>query len=183
MFPKKTMVLSAAACLLAASASAQTPPAAGSANPFTDGLKAQATQVRNLVLRTAEKVPEELYSFKATPDVRSIAGLLGHIADANVGICTFAKGEKPDFSTLGNEKKTAKADLIAGLKQAFAFCDEVFATLNDQNGTAMVEMFGMKQPKLGVMAFNNSHTFEHYGNLVTYMRLNKIIPPSSEPRR
>ena len=160
--------------VLSGSASAQT-----TANPYTAAIKAQSEQVRGLILRTAEKVPEDLYSFKATPEVRSLSGILGHIADGNILICTIAKGEKPAFAQV-HEKKTTRADILAALKESFAFCDQVFAATTDANGSTMVSMFGQQQPKLAVLAFNNSHMFEHYGNLVTYMRLNKIVPPSSE---
>jgi uncharacterized damage-inducible protein DinB len=114
--------------------------------------------------------------------VRSLGAILGHIADGNTLICTVAKGEKPAMSR-ANEQKTTRADLVAALKASFAFCDEVFAATTDATGTAMVNLFGQQQPKLAVLAFNNSHMMEHYGNLVTYMRLKNIVPPSSERTR
>ena len=57
------------------------------ANPYTDAVKAQLAQVKAPIIRTAEKVPEDLYSFKPTPEVRSLGQLIGHIADANFNIC------------------------------------------------------------------------------------------------
>jgi uncharacterized damage-inducible protein DinB len=132
-----------------------------------------------LVLRTAEKVPEDLYSFKPTPDIRSLGALLGHIADGNFLICSVANGETPKFTPV-HEKKTTRADLVAALKASFAACDKVFDATTDANASTPVDLFGQKQTRLGVLAFNNSHTWEHYGNLVTYMRLKNIVPPSSE---
>ena len=79
-----------------------------------------------------------------------------------------------------NEKKTTRADLVAALKASYAACDKVFAATTDANATTPVDFFGQKQTRLGMLAFTNSHMWEHYGNLVTYMRLKNIVPPSSE---
>jgi len=151
----------------------------GGVAPHVAILKTQADTVRALVLRTAEKVPEDVYSFKPTPEVRSLGGVLGHIADGNNLLCGMANGDKPAPNQV-NEKKTTRADLVAALKASFAACDKVFAGTTDANATAPVDFFGQKQTRLGMLAFTNSHMWEHYGNLVTYMRLKNIVPPSSE---
>ena len=174
---KRIVMIGAAAWLIAGTAFAQTPSAG--ANPYTANVKAQAEQIRSLVLRTAEKVPEDVYAFKPTPDVRSLGGLLGHIADAHNLLCGMATGAKPAFNPV-NEKKTTRADLVAALKESFAVCDKVFAETTDANGTTAVDMFGRPETRLGMLAMNNSHTWEHYGNLVTYMRMKNIVPPSSD---
>jgi uncharacterized damage-inducible protein DinB len=177
---KQIVIISAAVWLSGVPAFAQT--AAVGANPYTSAVKAQAEQVRSLILRTAEKVPEDLYSFKPTPDVRSLGALLGHIADAHLLLCAMAEGGKPVFNPV-HEKKTTRAELVAALKESFAACDKVFAATTDANGTTPVSLFGQPQNRLGALAMNNSHTWEHYGNLVTYMRLKNIVPPSSEPAK
>jgi uncharacterized damage-inducible protein DinB len=147
----RCLVAAAITALGAAStASAQAPE-----NPYTTAIRKQGDAIRDLVVRTAEKVPEDLYAFKPTPEVRSLGAILGHIADGNTLICTIAKGEKPVMSR-ANEQKTTRADLVAGLKASFAFCDEVFAATTDASGGAMVNLFGQQQPKLAVLAFNNS---------------------------
>ncbi len=156
--------------------------AQASANPFTDAVKAQLAQVKNPIVRTAEKVPEDLYAFKPTPEVRSLGQLIGHIADANYAICGGAGGEKPPVS--GIEKSTTtKADLQKALGESFAFCEKVLASMDDKKGAETTKTFLGVQPRLMVLAFNNSHDYEHYGNLVTYMRLKGIVPPSSEPAK
>jgi uncharacterized damage-inducible protein DinB len=151
----------------------------GGIAPHVAILKTQADTIRSLVLRTAEKVPEDVYSFKPTPDVRSLGGVLGHIADGNNLLCGMANGDKAAPNPV-NEKKTTRADLIAALKASFAACDKVFEGTTDANSTTPVDFFGQKQTRLGMLAFTNSHMWEHYGNLVTYMRLKNIVPPSSE---
>jgi len=173
---KRALALAFGIAMTTATVDAQT---AGGVAPHVAILKAQAETIRSLVLRTAEKVPENLYAFKPTPEVRSLGALLGHIADGNHLLCGLADTGKAVFNQ-SNEKKTTRADLVAGLKASYAACDKVFAATTDANATTPVDMFGDKQTRLGVLAFNNSHMWEHYGNLVTYMRLKNIVPPSSE---
>jgi uncharacterized damage-inducible protein DinB len=151
----------------------------GGIAPHVAILKTQADTIRSLVMRTAEKVPEDVYAFKPTPDVRSLGGVLGHIADGNNLLCGMANGDKAAPNPV-NEKKTTRADLVAALKASFTACDKVFEGTTDTNATAPVDFFGQRQTRLGMLAFANSHMWEHYGNLVTYMRLKNIVPPSSE---
>jgi uncharacterized damage-inducible protein DinB len=136
--------------------------------------------VKMILLRTAEKVPEESYSFKPTEAVRSLGQILGHVADAQYMFCSTVLGEKnPDLKI--EETKTSKADLIAALKAAFAYCDKAYDSMNDASAIQMVTLMGGNTPKLGVLSVNSLHSVEHYGNLVTYMRLKNIVPPTSEP--
>jgi uncharacterized damage-inducible protein DinB len=149
------------------------------ANPMQDSIKTVWTTLKGNLSKTAEKVPEDVWSFKPTPEVRSFAQLIGHVADANFMICSVASGEKPPQS--GVEKSmTTKADLSRALNDSIAFCDKAIAAMDDKKGMEQVKFFGGNQTRLGVLAFNNAHSYEHYGNLVTYMRLKGIVPPSSE---
>jgi uncharacterized damage-inducible protein DinB len=156
---------------------------------FTDGVHRQFQQIQGLAMKTAEKVGEDLYSFKPTPDVRSLGGVLGHIADGNRLLCTAASGQAVDFEMIMkdpsgvqvHEKKTSKAEIIAALNETKAFCESVFAKIDDTNGQETVVWFGgQKMPKVMILTLLNNHAWEHYGNLVTYMRLKGIVPPSSE---
>jgi uncharacterized damage-inducible protein DinB len=158
-----------------------TPALAFAQNPMMAAIKAQHEQVKGYLLKTAETVPENLYSFRATPEVRTIAQLIGHVADGSAGICASASGDKPP--SLNAEKSmTSKAQLTKALAEALAFCDKVIAGMDDKRAMEATKFFvGGTSPRGMIIAFNNSHNFEHYGNLVTYMRLNKIVPPSSAP--
>lgn len=143
--------------------------------------KAVYEGIRNNILRAAEKMPEENYSFKPTPDVRSFGQLIGHISDAQYLFCSPVKGEQK--APPGVEKsKSSKADLTAALKEAFAYCDAAHASLTDAQAHDMVKLFGRDRSKLGTLYFNAAHNNEHYGNIVTYMRLKGLVPPSSERR-
>jgi hypothetical protein len=147
---------------------------------MTQATKAQFDEIKGYLSKTAQKVPDDLYSFKPTPAVRSLGQIIGHVADANFSICAAAAREKPPQSGFENGK-TSKADLMKGLNDSIAYCDKVFASMDDKKGMETVKFFnGNQTPRLAVLAFNNSHCNEHYGNLVTYMRLKGIVPPSSE---
>jgi uncharacterized damage-inducible protein DinB len=151
-------------------------------NPLSAGNKNFYNNVKNNIVRSAEKVPEEDYSFKPTPEVRSFGQVLGHIADANYMFCSAVLGEKNPAP--GVEKsKAKKAELVEALNQSFSYCDKAYDGMTDQSAAEMVKFFGREMPKLTVLSINTAHDNEHYGNLVTYMRLKSIVPPSSEQRR
>jgi len=160
-------------------------PAAASAqnaNPLTANAKVQFGALSGFVVRSAEKVPEDLYSFRATPEVRSMAELFGHVADAMFGMCSTAAGTKPPRT--GIEKVVlAKPALIAALKEGVSYCNSVYDSMTDQKGVEPVPFVFGPTPRLSVLYFVVTHTYEHYGNLVTYMRLKNIVPPSSEPAK
>jgi uncharacterized damage-inducible protein DinB len=136
--------------------------------------------VKNILLRSAEKMPEENYSFKPTEAVRSFAQILGHVADSQYLFCSVVLGEKNPALKI-EQTKTSKADLIAALKDAFTYCDKAYDGMTDSSATQTVPLFGGDTPKLGALTANNMHTIEHYGNLVTYLRIKNIVPPTSEP--
>jgi len=149
-------------------------------NPLSTFNKFAYGRVKDILLRSAEKVPEENYNFKPTEAVRSFGQIVGHVADAQYLFCSIALGEKNPAPKI-EQSKTSKADLIAALKDAFAYCDKAYDSMTDASAIEMVKLFGNDTPKLDVLTVNNMHNMEHYGNLVTYMRLKNIVPPTSEP--
>ena len=124
-------------------------------------------------------MPEESYSFRATPQVRTYGEMIAHIADVQTAVCSMAKGEPKRGNAAG---KTSKADLSAALKASFDYCDPVYDSITDASGAQMVKMFGHDKSKLGVLFFNIEHDNEMYGQMVVYMRIKGIVPPSSEGR-
>ena len=149
-------------------------------NPLSTFNKGASARVKDILLRSAEKMPEENYKFKPIDTVRSYGQVVGHVADAQYLFCSIALGEKNPTPKI-EQTKTSKADLVAALKDAFAYCDKAYDGMTDASATQMVKLFGNDAPKLGVLTVNNMHNLEHYGNLATYMRLKSIIPPTSEP--
>lgn len=155
-------------------------------DPLRAGAQRTYDIVKGYITRAAEKMPEANYAFKPTKDVRSFGQLIGHVADASFGFCSAVAGEKPPmggFDMPIEKSTTTKADLQKALAAGFAYCDKVYASASDSTATVMVKGFWGEMPKLSVLDFNTAHDFEHYGNIVTYMRLKDIVPPSSEPRK
>jgi uncharacterized damage-inducible protein DinB len=163
----------------ASSSQDKTAAAQPAANPLSAFDKRAYGHVKDLLLRSADKMPEENYKFKPVDTVRSYGQIIGHLADAQYIFCSKALEEK-DPALKVEETKTAKADLIAALKDAFAYCDKAYDGMTDASGVQTVKLFGGDTPKLDVLEVNNIHNMEHYGNLVTYMRMKGIVPPSSE---
>ena len=155
--------------------------AQAASNPLTQGTKAIYGMAKTNVLKAAEEMPEESYSFKPTPDVRSFGAIVAHVADAQYGFCSAVSGD--GTKSPGIEKsKTSKADIIQGLKDGFAYCDKAFDAMTDLHAAEIIQFFGRQIPKLSVLDFNNAHTYEHYGNMVTYLRIKGLVPPSSQGR-
>jgi uncharacterized damage-inducible protein DinB len=148
-------------------------------NPLSAGAKAQFTGISSFVTRSADKIPENLFSFRATPEVRTISQLFGHIADAYFAMCSAADGSKPPQGGL-EKSATTKAALVKALADGVSYCQSVMERMTDQKGSESVPFYFGPTPRLSILYFVTTHTYEHYGNLVTYMRLNKIVPPSSE---
>ena len=164
-------------CLLALPAFSQKKQSAD--NPFSTINKRGYERTKGILLRSAEKMPEENYSFKPVDTVRSYGQIIGHLADAQYLFCSTASGEKnPDLKI--EKTKTSKADLIAALKEGIAYCDKVYDSMTDATATQTVKFFGNDVPKFAVLSVNIGHNMEHYGNLVTYMRIKGIVPPTSE---
>ena len=173
----RTILKLSLVCLLLAAAVASAQQTV--ANPYSAFNKGYYARIKGLLVASAEKMPEENYSFKPVDSIRSWGQLVGHVADAQYLFCSMALGEKNPSPNV-EKTKTSKADLIAALKEATAYCDKAYDTMTDASGTQLVKMFGMDVPKLDVLVVNNSHSMEHYGNMVTYLRMKGIVPPSSE---
>ena len=170
-----TLLLTAILLITPALDQAATP----AASPTIGSVRGMMDLVKGYLTKAAEQVPEEHYAFKPTPDVRSMGEVFAHIADANFNICGMVSGEKPPMSGIEKTKK-AKAELTEALAASFSFCEKAFDGMNDARASEVVKFFVPgTHTRLGVLAFNAAHDFEHYGNIVTYMRLKGMVPPSS----
>jgi len=148
-------------------------------NPFTADVKSSYNGIKATLTKAADKMPEADYGFKSVPTVRSYGEMVGHIADVQTLLCGMVKGEQKKGTAAG---KTSKADLENELKMSFAYCDAVFDSMNDKDGAVKIKMFGRDLTKLGVLNFVVVHDNEMYGNLVAFLRIKGIVPPSSEGR-
>ena len=177
---KQVWQLALLASLAAAPAAAQSQQAAG--DPLTGALKRQFEGVSRNVKEAAEKMPEDKFTYQPTKEVRTFGAMVGHVANAHYMFCSRAKGEqnpnKEDF-----EKVAGKAAIVKAITAANDYCASVFTGANDKwmletitQGQAPNQM---QVPRAAVLANNTSHSNEHYGNLVTYMRIKGMVPPSS----
>lgn len=128
----------------------------------------------------AEEGSETLYSYTPTADVRTFGQLLAHVAGSERMFCAMALGERPGAEDQVEKTATSKAAIVAALKESNSYCNRAYAQ-SDAATSASIEVFGEKRTKLFALMMNAAHDDEHYGNIVTYMRLNKLVPPSSRP--
>lgn len=149
--------------------------------PLSEDLKTDYKSIRNYFIRAAEKMPEDGYGFKPSPDIRSFAQQIAHVADDQYNLCAPAKGEirKAAYTHL-EDTLSKKAELVAALKDAFAYCDGAYDALTDASGAETVKMGRLGKSRFAMLNWNLWHTWEHYGNIVVYLRLKGIVPPTSE---
>ena len=126
----------------------------------------------------ASEVAESTYAFRPKPEVRSFGQLVGHVAGAQYLICGAAMGEPPQAENDIEKTKTAKAELVAALKASNEFCAKAYAQ-TDKAAQGQTKLFGETRTRLYALMLNATHDGEHYGNMVVYLRLNGIVPPSS----
>lgn len=155
-------------CLLAATAGAQTADVRTAWNAVSTNL-----------IGAAVKMPSGNYDFHPTPDTRSFAELIGHVADTQAVFCgALLPGAK---APAGAAKLTNKDELVRALEQSTALCTAALDRTTDSDSLQTVKFFGRERMKLALLWANVAHDNEHYGNVVTYLRLKGVIPPSSDP--
>jgi len=171
----------AAAIALMASPSLAQAPGGGAPAGIAVGLQRQYAALKTNLIQSAEKMSEADYGFKPTNDIRSYGQLWGHVANAQFGQCSQAKGVANPIQGQNLEQKTTKAEFVKALADSFAFCDEAFSSLTDESAAEMLTG-GRGGPTarsvvlLGVIAHGN----EMYGIGTVYLRLKGLVPPSTE---
>jgi uncharacterized damage-inducible protein DinB len=177
----------------ALSAAASPPQAQQSQMPsVASDVDAEVSRVEKQVVEVAEAMPEEKYYF--TPEslkisgadfkgVRTFAVQVKHIAASNYFIWSPLTGEKlPDGLKDGNgpENLKTKAEILKFLKDSFALGHKAAATLTAEN---MLQHPGnSKSTRLHLAEFGVAHAYDHYGQMVEYLRMNGIVPPASRVR-
>lgn len=144
-------------------------------------LQAMHATIRRNLAEAATAMPAEDYAYKPTPEMRSFAALIAHVAIGNTFFCAQATGERPQLPAK-LEQVTDKGALVKALNDSLSYCDGVYAATIDANVNALVALAGPvpKQTARGsVLLFNTTHNNEHYGNIVVYLRLKGRVPPST----
>jgi uncharacterized damage-inducible protein DinB len=150
----------------------------GGGNTAVTTTKEVWTEYAQWVAQSAEDMPEAKYGYRPTPEVRSFGQLIGHVAGSQYMFCAAAMGEKPPAEDDIEKTKTSKADLVAAIKASNDYCQKAYAQ-TDAAARGEITMFGATHNRLWALMSNSSHTGEHYGNIVTYLRMNGMVPPSS----
>jgi uncharacterized damage-inducible protein DinB len=152
-------------------------------------LRSAYTNNRNYLARAAEAMPEELYGMRPGSQtvVRTFGQLVGHLANYNFLWCSQARGEANPAGGRDFEKEPSKTALVKAIADALAYCDGTYASLTEANGTEALEITQengrrTQSRRMSLLVLNYGHNNEHYGNIVTYMRIKNMVPPSSAPR-
>lgn len=172
-----TFAAAAAVVLLSSMAEAQSAGKIG----LADGIKATYAESKLNLMDQADKMPESAYDFRPTPAVRSFGQVLAHAADTQLYVCAGLKGIPNPVAgkNLERDLKT-KAEFVKTLSDSFALCDDVFASTTDDNAVQFVRQGGTEMPRLAVLYFLLGHNAEMYGVGTVYLRLNNLVPPSTE---
>jgi hypothetical protein len=144
--------------------------AAGAAPAPTPGgsdagseLRRSFTEVSGFVTKAVDLVPADKYTYRPAPSVRTFGQLIGHIADSYNYYCARAAGRDIQWSDAFEKGNTSKATLVAKLKQSQDVCTSAYGGAG----------------KAGALIDNVGHTNLHYGNIITYLRMMGLVPPSS----
>jgi uncharacterized damage-inducible protein DinB len=145
--------------------------------------------IENDIVPAAEAMPEDKYNFVPTTGefkgVRTFAEQVKHVATTNYSFWSSVLGEKPAVD-VSNENGPAsmksKAEIVKYLKDSFAVGHRAAKFLTTENMGERVDSGFGKRPRLFLTSFTVAHAFDHYGQMVEYLRLNGIIPPASRPR-
>ncbi len=151
-----------------------------SSGPAVASARATWEQLTDYITRAAEQMPENKYSFRPSPKVRTFGQLIGHVAGAQHMFCASALGESQRSEDDIEKSVKTKAGLIAALKASTEYCNRAYAQTDEQAGAATT-IFGQSHPRIYSLIVNATHNGEHYGNLVVYLRINDMVPPSSQP--
>jgi len=142
------------------------------------GLTSLYRAIRRNLVEAAELMPEAHYAFSPTPDVRTFGQLVGHVANTQYNFCASARDGK-NAAKMNYEMLQTKAELVTALKDALVFCDIAYDTLTDADVTSAAKFGTADITKGYALIYNIAHDNEHYGNMVTYLRLKGLVPPST----
>jgi hypothetical protein len=179
----KRVFFAVPAAALCATVAFSQPPAAGQKTPLATSLQRGYANIKNNLTQAAEKMPEADYSFKpgTTPDARTFAQVIAHIAQSQFGTCSALKGtpNPQQGKNLEQELKT-KAEVTKALADSFALCDEAFANVTDANATEFVKVGQNEVTRVAVLYGMIVHGNELYGTSAVYLRSKNLVPPSTE---
>ncbi len=131
------------------------------------------------ITAAANELTEAEYAYRPIAGVRTFGALVGHVAGTQNMLCAVVLGDKPAAEDAIEKGPQTKEALVAALTASTAYCAKAYA-ISGAAATTAVDVFGEKGTKVGALALNAVHDGEHYGNIVTYMRMQGKVPPSSK---
>ncbi|HEV8599264.1 MAG TPA: DinB family protein [Gemmatimonadales bacterium] len=134
--------------------------------------------VTDYITTAAAEAPEAQYGYRPVATVRSFGQLIAHIAGAQYLMCAAALGDPAREEDEIERTKTSKAELVAALRASTEYCGKAYAQ-SDADAARPAQLFGQERTRLYALGLNATHNGEHYGNIVTYLRMQGSIPPSS----
>ena len=181
---KRVMFIASAAILLVAPLAFTQPPAGGGQKiGLATSLQRGYAAFKTNFTAAAAKMSEADYSFKpgSTPEARTYAQVISHIAQAQFGQCSGIKGVPNPMQgkQLEQELKT-KADVTKALADSFALCDDLFAGVTDANATEMIKQGPNEVTRAAALYAVLVHGNEMAGTAYVYLRSKNIVPPPTE---
>jgi hypothetical protein len=192
------VVASLSAAAMAQAASSNAPAQQQPAKPaptIASSMDRQVTIIEREFVGAAEAMPEDKYSFAPTSlniqgseykGVRTFADEVKHVAATNFVLWSAVTGDKPAYDLSndnGPDSIKTKADILKFLKESFDQGHKAAKSLTAENSTATVKTFFGDTPKVFATSFAVAHGFDHYGQMVEYLRMNGIVPPASRPQK
>jgi hypothetical protein len=183
----RASVLLIAAALLPLTLTAQAPAATAPAspNPVADALRNMEQRYARILVAAAEAMPADKYAYRPTPAQMSFAAIQVHLAnEGNDLLCGKVAGTTPPARANAADTTLSKEQLVARLKETFAFCEQAFAKLDDSKLNTPIQLFGPNPFSMASAMFITVGDWaDHYSQEANYLRLNGILPPTAQPRR
>ena len=148
-------------------------------NPLSTEAQQAWNRTKGNLAAAAQKMPEESYNFKPSPESQSFRDIVAHTADSAMGSCSAYNGERKPG---GAASLTAKADLVAALNAGLAECDKAYGSLTDAKAAEMVQGPRGSRSRIGMLYGNTIHLEHEYAQMAVHLRIKGIVPPSSEGR-
>ena len=147
-------------------------------------VKTQWDHTRTLVEGLVAQVPEDLYDFRPTPEVRSFREQFTHLIDENFRLMAQAAGEPPPMEKSAIEQLKGRDDILKALKDSYDYGAKVWMGMTDQTAMEMIPgRGGQQQLRWAPILVQIIDNMNHYGNLVVYVRLKGMVPARTAARQ
>ena len=146
-------------------------------DPLSSEAKQAWTRTITNAVAAAEKMPEDGYAYKPSPESMSFRDIIAHTADSAMGACSTANGER---KTAGAAKMQTKADLVGAMKAAEAECDKAYSLTDAKAMEVITGGRGGPRSRLSSLWGNTVHIEHEYAQMAVLLRLKGVVPPSSD---